>query len=85
MRAVKALQKRLASHLRAAGLCLPGYRFDPHLTLAYGVPPQPSARIAPIGWLAEEISLVVSHHGEGRHEDICRWWLLPQQFTLALD
>ena len=82
MRDVKALQKRLASHLRAAGTRLPEYRFNPHLTLAYGVPPRLPARIAPIGWHVDEVLLIVSHYGQGRHEILCRWPLITRQWML---
>jgi len=82
MRNVKGLQHTLVSCLGAGGVALPQYRFDPHLTLAYGVPPQQSASIAPIGWRIDALELIVSHHGFGRHETVCRWPLTTRQLVL---
>jgi RNA 2',3'-cyclic 3'-phosphodiesterase len=47
--------------------------FRPHFTLFYDGPTGSSLSIEPISWTAEELVLVHSLHGEGRHETVARW------------
>ncbi len=80
-----ALHGQLAALARAA--CIDprdGWRFSPHLTLGYrdGVPS--SERVAPVGWVADELVLIDSHVGATRHETLGRWPLRQGAGQLAL-
>jgi 2'-5' RNA ligase len=69
-----SLQRTLAELALEAGLrSLPGHRFSPHFTLFYGGPSEHSSAIEPISWTAEELVLIHSLHGLGRHETLERW------------
>lgn len=56
--------------------------FVPHVTLAYTgehiVEPQP---IEPIRWRSDELFLIRSHQGQGRHEIMGAWPLVPDDAT----
>lgn len=71
---LRSFQRMLAGLVRQAGLqALEGHRFSPHFTLFYDGPVGPGAYIDPISWTAEELVLVHSFHGQGRHETLARW------------
>lgn len=72
-------QKRLVRRLGAFGVAVPDYAFRPHLSLVYGERNARNIAIPPIGWTVEEFLLVLSIHGEGRHEVLARWPLAARQ------
>jgi 2'-5' RNA ligase len=78
-RNVRAFQRQLVRRLIAFGLPIPAYRFNPHLSLAYGAAPEREIATPPIGWLIDELLLIRSIHGEGRHELLHRWPLQSRQ------
>ena len=80
---LRAFQRHLVQRLRAAGIAASDYAFRPHLSLAYGPAPERNLAIPPVGWTVEELLLVRSIHGEGRHEELGRWPLTPRQLSLA--
>jgi 2'-5' RNA ligase len=48
----------------------------PHVTLGYGRPATRGVReIDGLSWKVDALTLIVSHHGEGRHEPIDHWQL----------
>lgn len=59
----------------ASGLsAVPFSRFKPHVTLIYNGKPMPPRRLEkPITLMVREIVLVLSIHGETRHEHLGRW------------
>jgi len=67
-----ALQAAFARH----GVALPPYKFNPHITLNYHSDGQPSAAIEPISWLVEDVRLIESVYGEGRHIEHARFSLV---------
>jgi len=74
-RAIAALRGPLTQALRENGL---GIRqgHEPHMTLVYETDLVSEHRIEPISWVAERLSLVLSHHGRGHHEPVNSWPLL---------
>ena len=55
-------------------------RVTPHVTLAYGRGFTGKRRLArPIFWTIDEITLIDSHHGRGRHVPLGRWALPPDR------
>jgi 2'-5' RNA ligase len=81
--AVRDFQDRLVRHLIASGFPPPDYDFDPHLTLTYVDRQERNVVIPPIGWRAEELLLIKSIHGQGRHELLDRWPLIARQGSLG--
>lgn len=72
--ALEALHAAVMEALHRQGLpTLPGYRFAPHVTLAYRATADADHPIAPIGWMADRLRLVASHQGVGRHELLGEW------------
>jgi 2'-5' RNA ligase len=66
---VRALQRR--------GLAVEAHN-HPHVTLVYGAPVVALETIQPIDWVAERLSLVLSHRGQGHHEILREWaWPAP--------
>lgn len=53
-----------------------------HVTLGYGGPPARTSAIDPIGWTADDLRLVESLAGEGRHI-VHATWTLDAQARLA--
>lgn len=82
-RALTRFQNRLVAALEAAGFDLPDYSFGPHLSLSYGAWQQRNAPIPPICWQAEEFLLIKSIYGQGRHELLGRWPLIPRQLQFG--
>jgi 2'-5' RNA ligase len=76
---LRDLQRMLVRHLTAMGVRLPRYLFRPHLSLTYGTAPQRTIAIPPVGWQVHEMLLIKSIHGEGRHETLARFPLVPRQ------
>lgn len=81
MRPVRNFQHALVAHLKASGLILPDYDFDPHVTLAYTEWEQRNVPVDPIGWTANELLLINSVHGKG-HELLGSWNLEARQGEL---
>lgn len=69
----------LRTYLYKAGLATSGSaRVSPHVTMAYGPGfPEPRLLDTPIHWRIDEITLIDSHQGKGRH-DILGQWKLPE-------
>jgi RNA 2',3'-cyclic 3'-phosphodiesterase len=72
-----ACQAHVAAMLRDYGVDLPKAAMPvPHVTLGYGYrAPQPTRGIDPISWLVEELVLVRSLVGQGRHVVLGEWRL----------
>ena len=51
----------------------------PHMTLAYGGDDVSERLAEPVHWVAQEVVLVQSLIGQGRHRHLCRWPLLPRR------
>lgn len=68
MSAFRARQVAIVQCLTRLGIPVPAYILRPHLSLAYGDKTKRNIRIPQIGWTATELLLVMSVHGEGRHE-----------------
>lgn len=69
---VTAFRAVLRARLRRAGFA-PGHSFSPHVTLLWSeriIAPHP---VSPIRWTAEELLLIESHVGQGRHRHVARW------------
>lgn len=76
---IVALRRQLLFALsRLARLPMPAASFTPHLTLIYNCGRTPLMTLEhPISWLAQDFVLVMSIHGETRHEELGRWKLRP--------
>jgi 2'-5' RNA ligase len=74
LRALNAFQRKLAGHMLARGCPVIAHSFWLHLCLTYTDPvPARRLKVAPIGWTVDEIQLIESVHGQGRHiEHGCR-------------
>lgn len=79
MRAARRFQERLVKHLIARGVRVFDYAFHPHLSLTYGAWQERNVAIPPIGWRVEELLLIKSIQGEGRHELLDSWPLRARQ------
>lgn len=76
LRSIRAFQKRLADALTRLGLVLrQGWRFNPHITLAYGDYDGMDEAIDPISWTVDEFMLIHSLLGQTRHVTVGRWAL----------
>lgn len=82
-RGVRTLRTLFKQGLANAGMPVPGYDAEPHLSVAYGNAPERRKAIAPISWIAEEFQLVRSIYGQGRHEELGRWPLSGRQTSFA--
>jgi len=76
---LRSFQKNLVDRLTAFCLFVPEYDFHPHISLTYGAYRERNVTLPPIRWTVEEILLVRSIHGEGRHEMLHRWPLIRKQ------
>lgn len=76
---LRTFQKNLVDRLMAFGVFVSDYDFHPHLSLTYGAYHERNIAIPAIRWTVEEILLVRSIHGEGRHELLHRWHLTRKQ------
>ena len=79
---VCAFQETLRRCVLASGLSLPQYTFRPHVSLSYKDVPEQNIVIPPIGWRVNEVLLIVSHHGKGKHNTLGRWSLISRQMAL---
>ncbi|MFC3570304.1 2'-5' RNA ligase family protein [Paracoccus sp. TOH] len=71
-----ALCQTLWQRLAAAGLGAPKHRVTPHVTLAYGKPlPPEGIAVPPVHWRVDELTLIDSLQGLGRHVPLARWRL----------
>ena len=76
MPVLKAFQQRLALAIADAGIWPNrGFRFDPHVTLAYGRDESFRREVWPISWRAEEFVLVHSLVGLTEHVELGGWAL----------
>jgi len=74
MPVLKAFQQRLALALADAGVWpRRGFRFDPHVTLAYGQGESFRRQVWPISWRAGEFVLIHSLVGLTEHVPLGRW------------
>jgi 2'-5' RNA ligase len=74
VRGLLSFQRSLTSLVLKAGLRpREGHRFSPHFTLFYHGPVRSCSCIDPVSWVAEELVLIHSFHGERRHETLERW------------
>lgn len=84
LRGVRRMCRQLAEAMQRIGFPPSLIRREmlPHITLDYRHAPVPRRRIPPLAWRFEEICLVVSHNGAGRHELLARWPLVSAQQSL---
>jgi 2'-5' RNA ligase len=81
-RELRALQKPLSDGLASAGLLRPGWKFGPHVTVAYREGEPFAHPIEPIVWEAHEFVLIHSEVGATRHHVLGRWPLFWRQGRL---
>lgn len=71
-----ALCQMLWHRLARSGLGVPRHRVTPHVTLAYGKPlPPDGIPVPPVHWRVDELVLIDSLQGLGRHVPLARWRL----------
>jgi 2'-5' RNA ligase len=76
MPVLKAFQRRLQLAVADAGIWPNrGFRFDPHVTLAYGQEQGMRRPVWPLSWRAEEFVLIHSLVGLTEHVVLGRWTL----------
>lgn len=76
MRGAIAFQRHLVQALYEHGVAFDrGFRFRPHISLAYRRAVTSCRAIDAIGWRVDEFLLVESIHGKGRHLEHGRWRL----------
>jgi RNA 2',3'-cyclic 3'-phosphodiesterase len=73
--------------MKAVGLVPPGFqKVVPHLTLAYGPGfPDPRRLVEPIRWTIQDVTLVDSLQGQGRHVSLGTWRLPEGRQQPSLD
>lgn len=79
--AITGFQQQLIEHLLSNGFPVDDYDFRPHLSLTYGEWQPRSAAIPPMSWRADELLLIKSYYGQGRHEIVDRWPLAARQHS----
>jgi RNA 2',3'-cyclic 3'-phosphodiesterase len=77
-----AFQRSLARHIARSGVAVLPKHFWLHLSLDYAAGPVQETQVPPIGWSVEEVLLIESVHGEGRHILHGRWPLRASQASL---
>lgn len=82
MPALDAFQRMLVEHLLTVGFPVDDYDFRPHLSLIYGEWQPRRSAIPPIRWRVEELLLVKSLPGRGRHELVTHVPLETRQYPL---
>ena len=81
----EAFHKALRDALAREAIVVRGYRFRPHITLAYRRDGLGDGAILPISWRVEDFCLIESVHGEGRHIEHARFpLLLPPSIEYSL-
>lgn len=76
MPVLKAFQQKLQLAIADAGIWPNrGFRFDPHVTLAYGQAEGVRRSILPVSWRAGEFVLIHSLVGLTEHVELGRWTL----------
>lgn len=83
MQYARNLQRDLLRWLIAFGVPIPPYEYRPHVSLAYQGRQPHIIPIPPIGWRVDELLLVESVHGEGRHVLHGRGRLTTRQHSFA--
>lgn len=69
-----ALCQMLWQRLAGAGLGVARHRVTPHVTLAYGKPlPPQGIAVPPVHWRVDQLTLIDSLQGLGRHVPLARW------------
>ncbi|GLK64161.1 2'-5' RNA ligase family protein [Paracoccus kondratievae] len=69
-----ALCQQLWQRLAGAGLAVARHQVTPHVTLAYGKPLPPAGiAVPPVRWRVNELVLIDSLQGLGRHVPLARW------------
>ncbi|MFZ4289686.1 2'-5' RNA ligase family protein [Variovorax sp. HJSM1_2] len=85
LKSLGLLQRAVGKEMRTAGIGqLVRSRFNPHVTLVYKSPPVPCEPIAPICWPVNELVLIHSYVGLGKHVDLGNWPLPDRQLRLDL-
>lgn len=75
---IRALHAAIAGAMIREGVALrEGWRFSPHMTLAYRHGPPSVRPVQAIGWRVTEFVLVHSLYGLTRHDILGRWPLEP--------
>ena len=84
LKSLRLFQRALGAAMRAtAARGSVRTRFNPHVSLLYckrHVPPEP---IAPIRWTVDELVLIDSWLGYGKHVDLGRWRLQSRQTSFG--
>jgi len=73
--ALHALHEALGIALANTGERIVRQRIAPHMTVSWRGRRIPETPIEPVRWLASEVVLIDSHHGEHEHEVLGRWTL----------
>ena len=81
MRTLRNFQHALVARLDACGVDLPGYTFDPHVSLAYEGWQQRNILVRPISWRVRQLLLINSVRGKG-HDLRGSWTLEARQGSL---
>jgi len=77
---VRGLHAALHARLVEAGLVRPRVgAFEPHLTLLRDPAAVALAPVLPFAWQVDEVVLLDSRHGEGRHDVLGRWTLARRE------
>jgi RNA 2',3'-cyclic 3'-phosphodiesterase len=80
--ALRDFQQTLVARLKAFGIDMPDYTFNPHASLTYQEWQQRNIQVPPIAWRVQEVLLINSVHGEG-HKLLDSWTLDPRQGSLS--
>ncbi len=70
---VERLQTQLSNFMIGAGIALTRDQPRPQIVLGYNVITGPAQAIAPLSWVANELVLIDSLYGEGKHLTMARW------------
>ena len=82
-RGAAAFQRSLMAHMIRLGATVTPHSFSLHVSLNYDTPPQREIAAPGIGWIVDELLLVESVEGEGRHITHGRARLQTRQHCLA--
>jgi 2'-5' RNA ligase len=84
LKALRQFQRTLATTMEAAGI---GHqirkRFNPHVSLLYCQQHVVREPIAPIRWRVDELVLIESLVGHGKHIDVGNWPLRSRQMSFS--
>ncbi len=84
LKMLRRLQRALATTMEAAEI---GHhirkRFNPHVSLLYCQQPMACEPIAPIRWRVNELILIDSLVGRGKHFELGNWPLRSRQMSFS--